>query len=137
MKAPSKPPRHTNWELLNIVLLNLHKITRMLKGSDLWIWLWLWLTDPLWKYLCGAATLTLIEMVLWVIGWTSSCFFLVYFKFQRASKLHYWFKSYGVFAWICQADNRVYSAHWHCQNCNLILEIPRFLPGGLRHLTNW
>ena len=47
------------------------------------------------------------------------------FLFQRASKLHYWFKNKGVFAWICQADNRVYSAHRHCRNLNLILESPK------------
>ena len=59
MKAPQGLPGAT---IRNTVLQNLKEITRMLKGSDLWLWLWLWLTDPLWKYLYGPATRTLFNI---------------------------------------------------------------------------
>ena len=39
-----------------------------------------------------------------------------------ASKLHYWFKSYGDFAGICQVDSKDYSTLWHFGNHNLTSE---------------
>ena len=46
-------------------------------------------------------------------------------KSRRASKLHYWFRSYSNFAWICWAESKDYSAHRLCGNCNLTLESPK------------
>ena len=103
-----------------IVLQNLQEVTRMVIQSDLWLWLLLLLIGPLWKNLFGAARPTLFESqgrLFHIV--------LVDYKSQRASKLHYWFKSNDVFAWICWAESNDYSAHRHCGNCNLTFKIPK------------
>ena len=51
--------------------------------------------------------------------------FFVDSKSQRAFKLHYWFKSYGNFVGICQAESKDYSALRHLGNRNLTWESPQ------------
>ena len=63
------------------------------------------LSDYLSKYLYGSATPSWLKMMLSVIKKTMFNF-KGNFKSQRASKSHYWFKSYGGFA------ECVNFAHW-------------------------
>ena len=72
-------------------------------------------------------------MVLWVIIQAIFYIYCLDSKSQRASKLHYWFKSYGHFAWICWVESKDYSTLWLLGNHNLYWESPKISTS--RHQT--
>ena len=124
-----RPPMHNNWQLLNIVLQNLKEITRMLKGSDLSQTITLTLTDWSFVKIFLRRRHTRSVRVGALSHKVDLIIFFVYFKYWKASKLHYWFNNYGIFAWICWAESRDYSPHRHCRNHNLTLESPKISTG--------